>query len=210
MPASGPCARRIVAPGAMPTTMPALALRSLREYWLMPLVTTRPGSEVAATTRAARAHAEAVDRAAVRGSGAPACSRPRRAAGGRRSGRSGRGRSAIAGARCGSRSRTAWLRGGRRASCSIAKVSRALWPSASTTWSARQRLAAASSTHAAHAALRRAASASITQVDDACCRSGSRRRAPRSRAHLLDHRRPGGRCRCAAWRRRGSPPARRP
>ena len=36
--------------GAMPTTMPALALRSLREYWLMPLVTTRPGSEVAATT----------------------------------------------------------------------------------------------------------------------------------------------------------------
>ena len=28
----------------------ALALRSLREYWLMPLVTTRPGSEVAATT----------------------------------------------------------------------------------------------------------------------------------------------------------------
>ncbi len=36
--------------GLMPTTMPALALRSLREYWLMPLVTTRPGSEVAATT----------------------------------------------------------------------------------------------------------------------------------------------------------------
>ena len=34
----------------MPTTMPALALRSLREYWLMPLVTTRPGSLVAATT----------------------------------------------------------------------------------------------------------------------------------------------------------------
>ena len=30
--------------------MPALALRSLREYWLMPLVTTRFGSEVAATT----------------------------------------------------------------------------------------------------------------------------------------------------------------
>ena len=34
----------------MATTMPALALRSLREYWLMPLVTTRCGSEVAATT----------------------------------------------------------------------------------------------------------------------------------------------------------------
>jgi hypothetical protein len=34
----------------MPTTMPAFALRSLREYWLMPLVTTRPGSDVAATT----------------------------------------------------------------------------------------------------------------------------------------------------------------
>jgi hypothetical protein len=34
----------------MPTTMPAFALRSLREYWLMPLVTTRWGSEVAATT----------------------------------------------------------------------------------------------------------------------------------------------------------------
>ena len=30
--------------------MPALALRSLREYWLMPLVTTRPGSDAAATT----------------------------------------------------------------------------------------------------------------------------------------------------------------
>jgi hypothetical protein len=27
-----------------------LALRSLREYWLMPLVTTRPGSDAAATT----------------------------------------------------------------------------------------------------------------------------------------------------------------
>ncbi|MNN34786.1 hypothetical protein D3C81_1486070 [compost metagenome] len=34
----------------MPTTRPELALRSLREYWLMPLVTTRFGSEVAATT----------------------------------------------------------------------------------------------------------------------------------------------------------------
>ena len=34
----------------MPTTMPAFALRSLREYWLMPLVTTRPASLVAATT----------------------------------------------------------------------------------------------------------------------------------------------------------------
>jgi len=34
----------------MPHTSAALALRSLREYWLMPLVTTRPGSEVAATT----------------------------------------------------------------------------------------------------------------------------------------------------------------
>jgi len=32
------------------TTSAALALRSAREYWLMPLVTTRPGSEVAATT----------------------------------------------------------------------------------------------------------------------------------------------------------------
>jgi hypothetical protein len=30
--------------------MPALALRSLREYWLMPFVTTRFASEVAATT----------------------------------------------------------------------------------------------------------------------------------------------------------------
>src|SRR5512141_2872556 len=34
----------------MPTTIALLALRSLREYWLMPLVTTRPGSDVAATT----------------------------------------------------------------------------------------------------------------------------------------------------------------
>ena len=33
----------------MPTTIAALALRSLREYWLMPLVTTQPTSEVAAT-----------------------------------------------------------------------------------------------------------------------------------------------------------------
>ena len=38
----------------MPTTSPALALRSLREYWLMPLVTTRPGSEVAATSEPGR------------------------------------------------------------------------------------------------------------------------------------------------------------
>ena len=36
--------------GVMPTTMPALALRSLREYWLMPLVTTQPASEAEATT----------------------------------------------------------------------------------------------------------------------------------------------------------------
>ena len=34
----------------MPTTSPAFALRSLREYWLMPFVTTRPASDVAATT----------------------------------------------------------------------------------------------------------------------------------------------------------------
>ena len=37
-------------PGETLTTMPALALRSAREYWLMPLVTTQFGSEVAATT----------------------------------------------------------------------------------------------------------------------------------------------------------------
>ena len=36
--------------GVRSTTMPALALRSAREYWLMPLVTSRPGSEAAATT----------------------------------------------------------------------------------------------------------------------------------------------------------------
>ena len=34
----------------MPTTMAELALRSLREYCDIPLVTTRPGSEAAATT----------------------------------------------------------------------------------------------------------------------------------------------------------------
>ena len=34
----------------IPTTMPLFALRSAWEYWLMPLVTTRPGSEAAATT----------------------------------------------------------------------------------------------------------------------------------------------------------------
>ena len=34
----------------MPTTIPAFALRSLREYWLMPFVTTRSFSDVAATT----------------------------------------------------------------------------------------------------------------------------------------------------------------
>ncbi len=54
MPSSGPTAplepAARTSSGARPTTMPALALRSLREYWLMPLVTTRPGSEVAATT----------------------------------------------------------------------------------------------------------------------------------------------------------------
>ena len=41
----------VVASGVMPTTMPALALNSAREYWLMPLVATQPGSDVAATTR---------------------------------------------------------------------------------------------------------------------------------------------------------------
>ena len=35
----------------MLTTMPLLALRSLRECWLIPLVTTRPTSDVAPTTR---------------------------------------------------------------------------------------------------------------------------------------------------------------
>ena len=54
-------------PGVTPTTMPALALRSLREYWLMPLVTSRPGSDAAATTVPPGTHAEAVDRAAVAG-----------------------------------------------------------------------------------------------------------------------------------------------
>ena len=34
----------------MPTTIPALALNSAREYWLMPLVATHPASDVAATT----------------------------------------------------------------------------------------------------------------------------------------------------------------
>ena len=34
----------------MPQTIAAFALRSLREYWLMPFVTTRPGSLAAATT----------------------------------------------------------------------------------------------------------------------------------------------------------------
>ena len=47
---AGQRAAGVVGSGVMPTTMPALALRSSREYWLMPLVTTRPGSEVAATT----------------------------------------------------------------------------------------------------------------------------------------------------------------
>ena len=53
MPLEGDAGQRvagIVRSGVMPTTMPALALRSAREYWLMPLVTTRPGSDVAATT----------------------------------------------------------------------------------------------------------------------------------------------------------------
>ena len=40
-------------------------------------------------------------------------------------------------------------------------------------------------------------------------RSGPRRRAPRSRRASSRPRRPGGRCRCAACRRRGSPRARR-
>lgn len=50
MPASGEFSMPGKSLGSMPTTMPALALRSLREYWLMPLVTTPPGSDAAATT----------------------------------------------------------------------------------------------------------------------------------------------------------------
>ena len=52
--------------GVMPTTIPALALRSLREYWLMPLV-TRGRLGGGRHHGAARTHAEAVDRAAVAG-----------------------------------------------------------------------------------------------------------------------------------------------
>ena len=37
--------------GLMPTTRPEFALNSCREYWLIPLVATRPSSDVAATTR---------------------------------------------------------------------------------------------------------------------------------------------------------------
>ena len=137
MPASG-LAAGIVAPASMPTTMPALALRSLREYWLMPLVTTRPGSRGRRHHRAARAHAEAVDRAAVAARGAPACSRRRRGADGRRCGPK-RARS-ISDCGCSMRKP---IENGLASmctprACSISKVSRALWPSASTTWSASQ------------------------------------------------------------------------
>ena len=63
MPASGVAGRGNPS-GSMPTTIAAFALRSLREYWLMPLVTTRP-PPAARHHGAARAHAEAVDAAAV-------------------------------------------------------------------------------------------------------------------------------------------------
>jgi hypothetical protein len=64
-PASGPPGKSCS--GLMPTTIPALALRSLREYWLMPLVTTRPGFGGGRHHGAARAHAETVNGAAIAG-----------------------------------------------------------------------------------------------------------------------------------------------
>ena len=142
---------------------------------------------------AARAHAEAVDRAAVAARGAPACSRRRRAAGGRRSGRSARGRSATAGARCESRSRTAWPRGSTPRSCSISKVSRALWPIASTTWSARELLAASRAPRRARWPVLDLAGRSTRWLEaDLAAQRLDRRRASSRPC------RPAGRCRCAA------------
>ncbi len=102
----------IICSGVMPTTMPALALRSLREYWLMPLVTTRPGSDGRRHHRAAGAHAEAVDAAAIAGVMHQPVFRRAQSAGW--SGRSAPCRSGSADARCESRWKKAWPRSPRR------------------------------------------------------------------------------------------------
>ena len=99
--------------------------------------------------------------------------------------RSARGRSATAGARCESRSRTAWPRGATPRACSIAKVSRALWPSASTTCSASICVLAARDASAPRRRRRRARRRLDAQVDDARCRSGPRRRARSISARIL-------------------------
>ncbi len=146
--------------------------------------------------RAAGAHAEAVDRAAVAARGARACSRRRRAAGGRRSAPK-RARSISD---CGCSMRKPIENGlasmNTPRSCSIAKVSRALWPSASTTWSARSSLLAAGQRHAAHAA--HAGRLRSAGRSTRCSKRISPPSALDLGAHLLDHARPAGTCRCAA------------
>jgi hypothetical protein len=102
--------------------------------------------------RATRAHAEAVDRLRRWPRGAPACSRPRPGWGGRRW-RPKRARSITP---CGCSMRKPTENGlasmNTPRCCSMAKVSRALWPSASTTWSVRSCFAAGQG-QAAHLAL---------------------------------------------------------
>ena len=127
--------------------------------------------------RAARAHAEAVDRAAVAARGAPACSRPHRGSDGRRSGRSARGRSGLAGARCESRSRRAWPPWLTPRRCSICEgVARAV--------AERQHDVVGAQLFAAgqhHAAQLRPARPLRSAGRPPAGRSGFRRPAPRSR-----------------------------
>ena len=56
--------------------MPAFALRSAREYWLMPLVTSTSGFGGGRHHRPARTHAKTIDATPIRCSDAPACNRP--------------------------------------------------------------------------------------------------------------------------------------
>ena len=155
--------------------------------------------------RPARAHAEAVDRAAVAARDAPACNRPRPVSGCRRSGRTGCGRSAIADARCARRSRTAWPR--------YARPAHAAW---------RRCRGRCGRSPAPHGRRRYAPHRPAPRPAPAACRRRMRRCRYRSPGFRSDIRRPGprswrayappsspaGTCRYAACSRTGFPPAR--
>jgi hypothetical protein len=74
----GACGQRVgyrrESAGVMPTTMALLALRSLREYWLMLWVTTRSGRGGRPTVPPGTCRSQAERPFS---SGAPACNRPR-------------------------------------------------------------------------------------------------------------------------------------